>query len=128
MCIPSKLHFLCFQTLCVCVCRHAIEMILRLIQSLVWHAIVLGLMSIMYQQWILSLQPIPEAVDIKQLNQKLWPLHYTFWCSCAINIICLTYIQTLTEVENQAILKTFKHEGKRLVDAFMSRNTNIESS
>ena len=101
---------------CLHMCRHAIEVMLRVIQSIFWHGVGLVLKLILQQQW-----KSPQSV--KQYNEKLQILDYAFWSCCGINIMCLMYIQTLSDVAIDGdsknskylnIIKTLKYELKTL--------------
>lgn len=82
--------------------RHAIEVALRVIQSIFWHGVGLTMKLILEQEF-----KSPESVN--KYNEKLQILHYTFWGCCGINIICLIYIQTLSDFAIDGDSKTSKY-------------------
>ena len=90
------------MSFCFDIHRHAIEVTLRVIQSIFWHSVGLAMKLILEEQF-----KSPESVN--KYNEKLQILHYTFWSCCGINIICLMYIQTLSDVAIDGDSKNSKY-------------------
>ena len=94
------------------VVRHAVETLLRLLQSMLWQAIAIGLFWVLNHEWVNQSDTL-NNVKILKKTEQLWILHYAFWILLGVNLPCLMYIQTLNNEFDRDCVKTFinvKHE------------------